>query len=168
LFKQNLFFSNKQSFGKQIWRGYAEEAKHDLLLTFAVPHDVFLNKQPVQMVRIPGLSGEFGVVKDHVPLVSELKPGVVGITKLDKDGRALPEEEFFISGGFAFVHKDSTCSVNALEAFPLDQFDVEVAKENLKNSQADLARAVSEEDRAKAMIGVEVFQALCAALKVST
>jgi F0F1-type ATP synthase epsilon subunit len=71
-------------------------------------------------VRVPGLSGEFGILKDHVPTISQLKPGkirlyskfihyfivgVVGIVKKDKEGRLLPEEEYFVSGGFAFVHR---------------------------------------------------------------
>jgi len=152
------------SFGKQ-FRGFAEEAKQ-LRLTFAVPHDVFYNNQPVNSVRVPGLSGEFGIFKDHVPTIAELKPGVVAVSKADKDGKAV-EEEYFVSGGFAFVHRDSTCSVNAIEAFPLNQFDPEVAKENLRQAQADLAKATSEEDRVKAYIGLEVHGALCSALKVT-
>jgi hypothetical protein len=30
---------------------------------------------------------------------------VVGVVRKDKEGRLLPEEEYFVSGGWAFVHK---------------------------------------------------------------
>jgi len=139
------------------FRGYAEAATQQLRLTFASPQQVFFNNQAVNLVQVPGVAGEFGVVAQHIPTIAELAPGVVTVTT-DK------EQKWFVSGGFAFVREDSHVSVNVVEAFPLDQLSPEAAKEGLKNSTETLARASSEEDKAKAQIEVELYSALVGAL----
>ena len=42
----------------------------------------------------------FAMLKQHVPRIAELKPGVVTVKFLD--GK---EDTYFISGGFAFMQK---------------------------------------------------------------
>lgn len=42
----------------------------------------------------------FALLKQHVPRIAELKPGVVTVKFLD--GK---EDSYFVSGGFAFMHK---------------------------------------------------------------
>ncbi|PRP79784.1 hypothetical protein PROFUN_12646 [Planoprotostelium fungivorum] len=137
-------------------RGYADAAPQ-LKLTFAAPHQVFVNNQAVQLVQVPGVGGEFGIVADHIPTIAELAPGVVTVTT-DK------EQKWFISGGFAFVRQNSEVSVNVVEAFPLDQLSAEAAKDGLKQASDSLARATTEEEKAKAQIEVEVYTALVGAL----
>ncbi len=57
-----------------------------------------------------------------------LRPGVVSVTK---DEGSADVEKFFVSGGFAFMHPDNTCSVNAVEAIPLSELDIEAARAGL-------------------------------------
>lgn len=51
-----------------------------------------------------------------------------------------------------------------VEAVPLDQLDENAAKENLKQATDDLARAQTDEEKAIHQIGVEVNQAIIAAI----
>jgi len=134
-----------------------------LFVTVACPHLTICRNKEAQMVRVPGINGEFGILHNHVPVIAELKPGVVSI--VDKQG---VEEKYFISGGFAFMQKDSTCAVNVVEAFPIDQLDPEAAREGFRKFQADLTKAANDQEKTTAMIGVELHYAMCAALGISS
>lgn len=100
------------------------------------------------------------VLSKHIPTIAQLKPGVVAVTK--EDGA---EEKFFVSGGYAFVHPDNTCSVNAVEAIPLADLDLEAAKAGLAKYENLAREATSEEDKALAAIGQNVHQALVFSLQ---
>ena len=52
----------------------------------------------VESVVVPGTEGEFTVLKDHAPLMSTLKPGVVTVTET-----GAKETRLFVRGGFADV-----------------------------------------------------------------
>jgi F-type H+-transporting ATPase subunit epsilon len=53
---------------------------------------------PVEMVTVPGMEGDFGVLKGHAPFMSTLRPGFVEIAR--GGGDAL---KVFVTGGFADV-----------------------------------------------------------------
>lgn len=63
------------------------------------------------MVIVPASSGLMGVLPNHAPTVAQLRPGVVEI----HEGET--QEKFFISSGFAFIHKDRTdvCAIEAVK-----------------------------------------------------
>jgi hypothetical protein len=68
-------------------------------------------------VIVPGADGMFGVLPGHVPIISELKPGVLEVTKAPGE-----IEKYFISSGFVFAHADSTvdiCGIEVLHYFAL-------------------------------------------------
>ena len=72
---------------------------------------------------------------------------------------------FSLFSGFAFVHPNNTCSVNAVEAIPLADLDLEAAKAGLSKYEALSRDASTEEDKALAAIGLNVHQALVYALQ---
>ena len=43
--------------------------------------------QPVARVEIPGSEGDFGVLPDHAPLLSLLRPGIITAHQKDGDAR---------------------------------------------------------------------------------
>jgi F-type H+-transporting ATPase subunit delta len=71
-------------------------------LNFALPHDTIYKGIEVESVVIPGESGEYGVTVNHVPIVSQLKPGVLQIVHSNAE-----VEKYFVAGGFALTHADS-------------------------------------------------------------
>ena len=74
-------------------------------LNFSLPHEKIYHGASVYSVIIPGSSGEYGVVANHVPYVAQLKPGVLQI--LHEEGTSEPEK-YFVAGGFALTHEDSS------------------------------------------------------------
>lgn len=74
-------------------------------LNFSLPHETIYDGAPVHSVILPGTEGEYGVTAGHVPYVAQLKPGIVQI--LHEDSSAEPEK-WFICGGYALTHSDSS------------------------------------------------------------
>jgi F-type H+-transporting ATPase subunit delta len=108
-------------------------------------------------VVLPGVDGVFGIKANHVPLISQLKPGVVELVSGSES------EKFFISGGFAFVHPNGVADICVLEAAPLDQFDSASVKASLAAASAQQGQG-DEQDQAVARTAVELFSALDQAL----
>jgi F0F1-type ATP synthase epsilon subunit len=141
-------------------RFFAEDARvgtagSAVQLTFATPYEVLANKEGVEWVSLPGSGGVFGVYPDHVPLITDLKPGVVSIS------RKGVVSKHFVSGGFAFVRKGSVVDVSVPEAVPVSSLDGAAAKLALdENLRAAALPNASPEDKAIAEINAEVNQAI--------
>ncbi|KAF0852905.1 mitochondrial Complex V (CV) F1Fo ATP synthase F1 subunit delta Atp16/AtpC [Andalucia godoyi] len=133
-----------------------------LTLNFMLPHEPVLPlKSKVELVTIPGTSGVFGVMPNHVPTIAQLKPGVVTVQfSADKT------EDYFVSGGFAWIRPDSSLDITAGEAVKLADVDVEAVKKGLTQAQQETTSAQSDVDKARAQIHVEVYEALAAALNI--
>lgn len=82
-----------------------------------------------------------------MPLIAELKPGVITIDEAGK-----PQEKFFVSGGFAYVQADKTCEITAVEAFPLEQLDADQVKRGLSQYNQEFASASDPESKARAQV----------------
>ena len=56
--------------------------------------------EPVDMVTVPGLGGELGILPGHTPLISQLQAGPLTYVQ---DGKS---SSLHVSGGFVEVHDD--------------------------------------------------------------
>ncbi|KAI8466982.1 MAG: ATP synthase [Monoraphidium minutum] len=112
----------------------------------------------IDQAVLPGVEGYFGVKANHVPIIAQLKPGLVEL----HDGADV--KKFFVSGGFAFVHPNSITDICAVEAAPLDQFDAAAVKVALQHAQAG-GGGGDDFDAAVNRAATEVFSALDAALE---
>jgi F-type H+-transporting ATPase subunit delta len=74
-------------------------------LSFTLPHETIYDGAQVHSVIVPGSAGEYGVTANHVPYVAQLKPGVLQI--LHEENTPEPEK-YFVPGGYALTHEDST------------------------------------------------------------
>ncbi|CAG8446755.1 16485_t:CDS:2, partial [Acaulospora colombiana] len=102
-------------------RFYATEATtNSLKFSFALPHQTIYQSAEVQQVNIASTSGDMGILANHVPSIEQLKPGVIEIVE-----NATTTKKFFVSGGFAIINSNSSLDINAVEAFPLEDFSVE-------------------------------------------
>ncbi|OTF80152.1 hypothetical protein BLA29_014521, partial [Euroglyphus maynei] len=92
----------------------------------------------------------------HVPLLAVLKPGVV--TVFENDGSA---KRYFGNDnnnriiGTVTINDDSSVQVLAEEAVPVENIDVQAAREALNKAQQQLSSASDEVSRAEAQIAVE-------------
>ena len=57
------------------------------------PEKSFLSKEDVTEVVVPAFEGEMGILKDHISIISFLKPGVIKI--FSKSG----EEKYYVEDG---------------------------------------------------------------------
>ncbi|ORX99791.1 ATP synthase subunit delta, mitochondrial [Basidiobolus meristosporus CBS 931.73] len=142
-------------------RGYATDApavNDKLVLNFVLPHQVLFKKTAVQQVNLASTSGDMGILANHVPSIEQLRPGVLEVITEQNT------QKWFVSGGFAIVNPDSTLNINAVEAFPLDDFSPEAVKEGLDKANQILGSNASEQEKVVAKIEQEVFEALQSAV----
>ncbi|MEZ0223710.1 MAG: F0F1 ATP synthase subunit epsilon [Alphaproteobacteria bacterium] len=109
-----------------------------------VSPEKILVSEEVKMVVVPGEEGDFGVLVQHAPLLSAIRPGVVSVTSASGDVRKI-----FVAGGFADV-TPSLLSVLAEEAVNVSDLDKGQLEQNLKNLEDDLGFA--KDDPAKAAL----------------
>ncbi len=109
----------------------------------------------VDQVVVPGEEGDFGVLPDHAPLMSTIRPGAIRVL----DGAT--ERKIFVYGGFADVTPDGL-TILAEEAMDVGDIDgVKVAAE-LKDAEEDLRDAADEHKRHDAERKVARLRALVA------
>lgn len=112
-----------------------------------------LAKLEADMVVIPGAEGDFGVLPEHAPLMSLLRPGVISVYLGDRIDRQL-----FVDGGFAEVNPQG-CTVLAERAQPLDEITAEAARQELRDAEEDLADAKTDHERERVGRLVEIARA---------
>ncbi|KAJ1032608.1 hypothetical protein NDA16_000631 [Ustilago loliicola] len=139
-------------------RGYAEAVSDKLKLSFILPHEAIYNSTEVTQVNIASSTGDMGILASHVPAVEELRPGVLEV--VESSGT----KKWFVSGGFATVHPNNKLVVNAIEAYPLENFSAEAVRSALSEAQRVASSGSSAEAKAEAEIEIEVYTALQAAL----
>ncbi|KAK9476760.1 ATP synthase subunit delta [Lipomyces japonicus] len=140
-------------------RGYADVPTDKIRLSLTLPHQALYSNVDVVQVNIPATTGELGVLANHVPTIEELKPGIVDI--VEESGST---KQFFVSGGFAVVQPGSLLSINAVEAYPVEDFSAEAVRTQLAEAQKN-ATTGSEIDQVEAKIELEVLEALAAVAK---
>ena len=85
---------------------------------------------PVVVCSCPGVAGEFGVLKDHISLLSALKIGALHYRTKESN----EEHYVFVSGGFADVNNNvlTVLAESAENAKDIDAARAEAAKSVLK------------------------------------
>lgn len=95
----------------------------------------------VESVVAPGAEGQFTVLKDHAPVMTTLKSGVV--TVAGGDGKV---EKLFVRGGFADVSA-AGFTILAELALPLSDIDVAKLDGDIRNAREDVNDARNDEAR---------------------
>ncbi len=94
------------------------------------PEKSFLVKDDVSEVVVPAFEGEMGILKDHISIISFLKPGIIKI--LSKSG----EENYYVEDGIV-EFKNNNLSILTSTIFNLSDMD--------KSKQQDLLKQAEEE-----------------------
>lgn len=105
--------------------------------------------EPVDMVTVPGLGGELGILPGHTPLISQLQTGVLFYTK---DGRT---SQLHVSGGFLEVRDDHVSVLAEIAERPeeIDAARARLAREHVEKQLH--AWGGTEEDFEKARVKLE-------------
>lgn len=120
--------------------------------------EALLVSAAVDMVVVPGVEGDFGVLPGHAPFISAVRPGVIDIYQGEKIERRL-----FVSDGFAEVN-ERRCTVLSSEAYPLEELEREEVVERLRESEEELRDADSDDEREAAEKDIAICEAMLAAL----
>ncbi|MDC1112905.1 ATP synthase F1 subunit epsilon [Candidatus Pelagibacter sp.] len=94
------------------------------------PEKSFLVKEDVSEVVVPAFEGEMGILKDHISIISFLKPGIIKI--LSKSG----DENYYVEDGIV-EFKNNNLSILTSSIFNLTDLD--------KSKQQDLLKLAEEE-----------------------
>ena len=94
------------------------------------PERSYLSKEDVIEVVVPAFEGEMGILKDHISIISFLKPGIITIHS--KSG----EEKFYVEDGIV-EFKNNNLSVLTSSIFSLKKIE--------KNKLQDLLTKAEEE-----------------------
>ena len=94
------------------------------------PEKSFLVKEDASEVVVPAFEGEMGILKDHISIISFLKPGVIKI--LSKSGA----ENYYVEDGIV-EFKNNNLSILTSSIFNLSDLD--------KSKQQDLLKLAEEE-----------------------
>src|SRR5690242_1128209 len=111
----------------------------------------------VDQVDLPGVEGDMGILADHAPLVTTLRPGIITIF----NGGA--REAVVVIGGIAEV-SPAGLTVLADQATPRDDFDTAMLAAEIKDAEEDVADTTDEAQRDKLARRLEQLTALRAAL----
>ena len=84
-------------------------------------------------VKLPGRAGELGILPEHIPLLTPLKPGEVMV----RNGS--DEQYFFVGDGFVEVMPDRV-TILAGVAEPVEQIDEAAAQAALQKAREDAER----------------------------
>lgn len=93
---------------------------------------------------VPGSEGEFGILPQHAPYISTLKPGILTVKMADG-----ATHEIFVRGGFAEAGPDAL-TVLAEEATAVADIDPQDIAQAITNAEEDVRDATDESVRAKA------------------
>ena len=94
------------------------------------PEKSFLVKDDVSEVVVPAYEGEMGILKDHISIISFLKPGIIKI--LSKSG----DENYYVEDGIV-EFKNNNLSILTSSIFNIADMD--------KSRQQDLLKQAEEE-----------------------
>ena len=94
------------------------------------PDKSFLSKEDVTEVVVPAFEGEMGILKDHISIISFLKPGIITIQA--KSG----EEKYYVEDGIV-EFKNNNLSVLTSSIFNLKDIEKKKLEDLLKLAEEE-------------------------------
>ena len=101
-------------------------------LEIVSPEKSFLKKDNVTEVVVPAFEGEMGILKDHISIISFLKPGIIKINSENE------ENSFYVDDGIV-EFKDNTLSILTSNIFDIKNSDKSKIQDMIKEAEKDLS-----------------------------
>ena len=101
-------------------------------LEIVSPEKSFLKKDNVTEVVVPAFEGEMGILKDHISIISFLKPGIIKISSGNE------ENSFYVDDGIV-EFKDNTLSILTSNIFDIKNSDKSKIQDMIKEAEKDLS-----------------------------
>jgi len=119
------------------------------------PEKSFLSKENVSEVVVPAYEGEMGILKDHISIISFLKPGLVKVFETDSK-----EENYYVEDGI-IEFKNNCLSILTSNIFDIKKIDKKEVSNILVKAEKDVQNS-DISDQAKYLIDqkIEVLKSL--------
>ena len=118
------------------------------------PEKSFLVKEGVSEVVVPAYEGEMGILKDHISIISFLKPGIIKI--LSKSG----DEHYYVEDGIV-EFRSNNLSILTSSIFNIADMDKSKQQNLLKQAEEEASKKeISDESRFLIDQKIEVLKTL--------
>jgi len=97
------------------------------------PEKSFLSKEDVTEVVVPAFEGEMGILKDHISIISFLKPGIIKV--YSKTG----EEKYYVEDGI-IEFKNNNLSILTSSIFNIKDIEKNKIDEMLRKAEEEIKR----------------------------
>ena len=94
------------------------------------PESSFLSKEGVSEVVVPAFEGDMGILKDHISIISFLKPGLVKVFE------GANEEIFFVDDGIV-EFKNNCLSILTSNIFNVKKMDKNIVRDALAKAEQE-------------------------------
>ena len=118
------------------------------------PEKSFLSKEDVTEVVVPAFEGEMGILKDHISIISFLKPGIITINS--RSG----EDKYYIEDGIV-EFKNNNLSVLASSILSLKDIEKIKVQDLLKKAEDEANKTdISDQSRYLVDQKIEILKTL--------
>ena len=97
------------------------------------PEKSFLSKEDVTEVVVPAFEGEMGILKDHISIISFLKPGIIKV--YSKTG----EEKYYVEDGI-IEFKNNNLSILTSSIFNIKDIEKNKIDEMLREAEEEIKK----------------------------
>ena len=105
------------------------------------PESSFLSKEGVSEVVVPAFEGDMGILKDHISIISFLKPGLVKVFE------GANEEIFYVDDGIV-EFKNNCLSILTSNIFNIKKMDKNIVRDALaKAEQETVKNDISDQNK---------------------
>ena len=113
------------------------------------PEKSFLSKEDVTEVVVPAFEGEMGILKDHISIISFLKPGLIKIYSKSN------EETYYVEDGI-LEFQDNNLSILTSTIFDTKDVDRNKIEDLIKESQDKFNEKKDLNDQQKYLINQKI------------
>ena len=118
------------------------------------PDKSFLSKEDVMEVIVPAFEGEMGILRDHISIISFLKPGIITINT--KAG----EEKFYVEDGI-IEFKNNNLTVLTSSIFDLKEIEKGKIQDLIKTAEEESNKPdISDQSKYLSDQKIEVLRTL--------
>ena len=96
------------------------------------PEKSFLSKENVTEVVVPAFEGEMGIIKDHISIISFLKPGIIKVYSKSE------ENKYFVEDGIV-EFKDNNLTILTSSIYNISDLDRNKIDQLIKEAENDSA-----------------------------
>jgi len=104
------------------------------------PEKSFFSKKNVSEVVVPALEGEMGILKDHISIISFLKPGIVKVI-IGSD-----QEDFYVEDGIV-EFKDNSLSILTSSIFNIKNLDKDKINNSIAEAENELLKDETDDQK---------------------